>query len=387
MYLIDYKFSLYMATEQEEQGSSAGQVLQEKVIYLYQGACGFSGQQYPQHLGRQRVQSNDGKKKSQADRQLEYYSRQWPSVEMNTSTYSIPSPEYVKKWCMLTPRHTNTKGPERFLFHFKAYGLFCSREIQYGQLPGRVRDMLDMPYKQSNIMVQLREMPSRAADACWDAFHAALYEVYRCDKMAVVMFQFPLQFAPSEETLTYVEECRKRLDLRYHMAVEFRNRRWWTDASWRKRCTEVLKHLGVGWVSADELRHETYRDGSQDRKAVLPIALSVTSKEFHYIRIHRRSGMEERRLREEEIRAWGKRLGCIASQLDDGGHVYLLWGTEHRNVPQMNRDALEREINENVRIDGCSIRVVAAADVASCPMGSMTGIKRYFRSISDTDTC
>lgn len=374
-----------MATEKQEQGPSARQVPKGKVLYLYQGACGFSGQQYPQHLGRQRVPNNDGKRKSQADRQLEYYSRQWPSVEMNTSTYSIPSPEYVKKWCMLTPRPSGTNDHQKFLFHFKAYGLFCSREIQYGQLPSRVRDILDIPCKQPNAMLQLRELPSRAVDACWDAFHDALYEVYKCDKMAVVMFQFPLQFSPSEETITYVEECRKRLDLRYQMAVEFRNRRWWTDPSWRRRCSDLLRHLGVSWISADELKHETYRDGSVDKKAILPIALSVTSKEFHYIRIHRRSGMEERRLREEEISAWGKRLALIASQLEDGGHVYMLWGTEHRNVPQMNRDALEREIHDNVSIDGCSIHVVSASDVAGCQAGSMTGIKRYFRSVSDTN--
>jgi uncharacterized protein YecE (DUF72 family) len=64
--------------------------------------------------------------KTAVDR-LRHYSRSFPCVEIDTSTYAIPRQDQVREWLAAVP-----KG---FLFHIKAFGLFPSRSITPGALP------------------------------------------------------------------------------------------------------------------------------------------------------------------------------------------------------------------------------------------------------------
>jgi len=72
--------------------------------------------------------------------------------------------------------------------------------------------------------------------------------------------------------------------------------------------------------------------------------MDVTSAEFAYVRIHRRTGFEDRRLSREEIDRWARRIATIASQLDDGGIIFVFWGTEHRNEPLINGKNLSKAL-------------------------------------------
>ena len=79
--------------------------------YVCMGTCGWSddsigrcGRFYPPAAAASAVE------------RLRHYSRHFPCVEVDTSTYAIPQPDVVAKWAAATPAG--------FTFHVKAFGLF-----------------------------------------------------------------------------------------------------------------------------------------------------------------------------------------------------------------------------------------------------------------------
>lgn len=342
----------------EEQLKSQAQ----KTVLVYQGTCGWQGQQYPSRLHK--LNSKSGMK----DVKLEYYASQWPCSEVNTSTYAIP--RQVDSWCSSVP-----KG---FIFHFKAYGLFCSRSIEFGKLPAEVKQVLSTELstveQDPTTTISMSRMSPGAVSLCWAMFNDALNKAYMKGMLGVVMFQFHIGFAPSLANLQYIEECRKRLDARFDMAVELRNRKWLSDVQCCRECRNMMFRTGISWVSADELDHETYPRSQATNGSVLPIAQNVTNKEFHYIRIHRRTGFDERRLSEKEIDLWKRRIQTIAEQLEHNGRIYVLWGTEHKNVPTVNRDNLARSLSKNLN----SSDSVSESPNLILQRPFKRGIKRFF---------
>lgn len=64
----------------------------------------------------------------------------------------------------------------------------------------------------------------------------------------------------------------------------------------------------------------------------LPIAEGLATKDFFFVRVHRRTGKEERMLCVQEIGDWVARLQRMC---DAGlaGPIYFLWGTDWEDVP------------------------------------------------------
>lgn len=303
---------------------------------LLQGCCGWQDQQYPASV------------KKDATGKLQYYSRQLPSVEVNASTYTILNPTTTAAWCKAVP--------PGFIFHFKAFGLFCSKGSPYGNLPAAVRDMLP-PGRYSSSYVPMSELPQAAINTAWSLFLASLEPVYQAGKLGVVVFQFHLSYHPSESALAYILECRKRLDSRFPMAAEFRCRRWFIEEKWRRKTHAALSAQGIAWVAADELEHETFQKDKQQtglapgqNRIVLPVAVEVTIPDFFYVRVHRRSGKEERRLTNEEIAAWRERIDRVR-EAKLAGPIYFNWGTDHADIPLRNCRALKEALPEDLRFE------------------------------------
>jgi hypothetical protein len=141
------------------------------------------------------------------------------------------------------------------------------------------------------------------------------------------------------------------------MAVEFRCRRWFTDEKWRLKTHAALSSQGIAWVAADELEHETFQKDREQtgltpgqKRTVLPVAVEVTTPDFFYVRVHRRSGKEERRLTGDEIAAWRSRIEkVIEAKL--AGPIYVLWGTDHANIPLLNSRALHDALPEHLHFE------------------------------------
>lgn len=177
-------------------------------------------------------------------------------MQVDSSCYSIPSKDSVSKWI--------ESVPNGYVFHFKAFGMFCSQKCASNMLPRSVRTPQQHEY------VRLSEMEPENVDRLWQAFHSCLQPakevlitgsmystpVLPCfaemtrfptstgmqsNKLGCVLFQFHLSFTPSESNKRHVEWCRSRLDSSIDMAVEFRARAWFhPDAT-----DTVVRHVAI----------------------------------------------------------------------------------------------------------------------------------------------
>lgn len=270
---------------------------------------------------------------------LRHYSSHFSCVEVDTSTYAIPTPAAVARWVQSVPRG--------FRFHFKAFGLFCSKWCPAAAVPGHVRP--EVPLMAAD-RVTLSSLPPSATLKIWSAFNAAVLPAYETQRLGAVMFQFHLSFHPSPENKEHVRWCRQMLDPNYPMAVEFRDRAWVGEGQLPDTC-RFLEELDIALVAADELRHETLqRDREQtglppgEERELMPVAWAVTTPALFYVRVHRREG-SERVLSEEEIGAWGARLeSLLRSPLK--GPIYFMWGTDHEDQPILNARALAARVGQ-----------------------------------------
>lgn len=89
------------------------------------------------------------------------------TVQVDSSLYSIPSAFNVQKWVDSVP-----KG---YVFHFKAFGLFCgsTQGCPTNALPRRVREQL-ASYLLAKPTVTLKDLPDHAVKSIWAAFGACV---------------------------------------------------------------------------------------------------------------------------------------------------------------------------------------------------------------------
>ena len=378
------------------------------------GTCGWSGQQLAAWQGSQSA-SADSKKSA-----LATYAEHWPAVEVNSSNYAIPSCSTVESWVAATPSAS-------FTFAFKAFGLMTNKAVDPKALPSEAKARLNETQRGADRVTWDELEAAGGLELVWQAYNDALLVAYKGSQASgkyptVAMFQFPLSFRPTvgiigldrpalalrtpgvshadaltrappsavrpplarqAANLRHVLDCRRRLDVRCAMAVEFRDRAWFVGDA--KRDLDLLKRLrdrGIAMVHADELLAETFPSKNPRAEGavhkVLPISLDVTSKEFALVRIHRRTGVESRRLSEAEIARWRDRLVSIASQLDDGAPIFVWWGTEHANTPLVNGMHLQQALAGKP-----GIVVVRPAVDGSRPKRK-GGISRYFEVLGIT---
>lgn len=78
-------------------------------------------------------------------------------------------------------------------------------------------------------MVRLSDLPDAFVDALWQRMNEAVQVLFDGKMLGCVVFQFHTPFGATSEHIAYVAECRKRLDARFPMAIEFRSRAWYAS--------------------------------------------------------------------------------------------------------------------------------------------------------------
>lgn len=241
-----------------------------------------------------------------------------------------------------------------FLFHVKAFGIFCGNTVVAKSIPQHIRKAKSFAAEQR---LSLSGMEPDASSMLWADFNDCLDPIVTSGKMGCVVFQYHLDFAISQSSKECVEASARCLRPDVLMAVEFRNRGWlgWKESTpgMRDDCVlqstlEWLKSMrggmGVILIASDELVSETYpqatlkcRDdctpSSPDSSIVDVDASSVASgygvgmdgpvlptlltsypcSSAAYIRIHRREG-HARVLSSRQITAWADRITCLMSE-------------------------------------------------------------------------
>ncbi|HZK67491.1 MAG TPA: DUF72 domain-containing protein [Chloroflexota bacterium] len=183
---------------------------------IYVGTCGWS---YPTGEGRwDGVFYPSGKKMDP----LEYYSRFFDSVEINSSFYRPISPVNAANWAK--------KTPEDFRFTAKLYQKFTHPKM-YEEASGEVADLELEDFRR---------------------FKEGLAPLREAGKLGCLLAQFPASFKLDGESLTYLEDLVGQFE-GIPLSVELRHRSW-SDSPETFR---LLEFRGVSWCMIDEPKFRT----------------------------------------------------------------------------------------------------------------------------------
>ncbi len=167
------------------------------MLTVYIGTAGFSykdwiGAFYPQGISQRSM--------------LEYYSKEFPVVEINSTYYAIPAPRVMYAMAKRVPRG--------FQFTIKA-----NKEMTHEIDP---------------------------SSDVFERFKQAIRPVKDYGKLGCVLAQFPWAFKNTRENRDYLEVLARALE-GIDTVVEFRNSEWETLDTF-----ELLKELDLGYCCVDE---------------------------------------------------------------------------------------------------------------------------------------
>lgn len=206
---------------------------------IYVGTSGWS---YPTGEGRWDGVFYPGGKSTD---HLEFYSRFFKTVEINSSFYRPIFPNVAKSWVK--------KTPDDFKFTAKLYQKFTHPKM-FEEATGK---------------------PAEISLEDFDQFAAGIHPIAEAGKLGGLLAQFPPSFKRDEGTITYLEDLIRRLEV-YPLAVELRHRSWTDDPE----TFRLLESYGVSWCMIDEPK---FRTSVGD--------VPVTAK-LGYFRFHGRNAME-----------------------------------------------------------------------------------------------
>jgi len=172
--------------------------------------------------------------------ELEYYSRFFTTVEINSSFYRPPDPGYVYNWVK--------RVPDGFLFTAKLWQKFTHPKM-YKEATGE-------------------EAVIAQSDA--DLFNRSLEPLVKYNRLGALLAQFPPSFkndARGQQVLSAVI----RTFGEYRLAVELRHRSWSDDEG----TAAFLTENNVAWVQIDEPKFGT------SVAAEVPVTAEMAYFRFH----------------------------------------------------------------------------------------------------------
>ena len=202
---------------------------------------------------------------------LRYYATRFPLVEIDTSFYSIPSPQAARQWAERTP--------DDFVMNMKAFRLFTGHQTSPAVLPAEVREALPRVLKLKS-MLYFHEVPPELLDELWAQFTNALEPLQQAGKLGLVHFQFPPWLLRNRAGHAHVTHCVERM-ARYKLSVEFRNISW-LDAEHARETLDFQRELGVVHTIVDEPQGFTNS---------VPAVWETTVDDHALIRMHGRNAM------------------------------------------------------------------------------------------------
>jgi uncharacterized protein YecE (DUF72 family) len=283
---------------------------------IYCGTCGWTD--------RTLIQSGfyPAEVSSAADR-LDYYTRHFPVVEVDSTYYAPPSQRNAELWAARTPND--------FIFNIKAYQALTHHPVEVTRLPPEVRELLPASEAEKK-RIYLNTMPPEGQEILWNIHTEALRPLAEQGKLGCIPFQFPPWFRKNRNTVAYLEQLPDRLP--YPIAVEFRGGGW-MDEERQKSTLEILQRRGISYVVVDE---------PQGFKSSVPPVIAITAP-LAVFRFHGRNAETwekkgltpaERfnyRYREAELKEWTKPLHDMSQQAD---RVHVLFNNCHRDDAVVN---------------------------------------------------
>ena len=204
-----------------------------------------------------------------AEKRLRYYAERFPTVEVDSTYYALPSEKNARLWVERTP-----KG---FVFNVKAFSAFTGHGLEARALPKDLRPLLPDPEFQGRLP-QSKVSPE-LAEALWERFVSALWPLQAAGKLGYTLFQFPPWFRPSERAFETLKEVSTRARTAGHLpAVEFRHASWYGEGVW-PRVRNLLREWELVHVAVDAPR----------APGAPPLVPEVTHPEVAVLRCHGRN--------------------------------------------------------------------------------------------------
>lgn len=182
---------------------------------IYIGASGWS---YPGGEGTWKGFLYPGGKINE----LEYYSRLFNTVEVNSSFYRPPAPAIVRSWAR--------RVPAGFLFTVKLWQKFTHPGM-YAEATGQ------------DALIEQRDV---------DLFRQCLEPLAKAEKLGALLAQFPPSFKNDEYRHQVLKGIANAFS-DYKIAVELRHRSWSDD----KKTAALLRENHLSWVEIDEPKFDT----------------------------------------------------------------------------------------------------------------------------------
>jgi uncharacterized protein YecE (DUF72 family) len=153
---------------------------------------------------------------------LEFYSRYFDAVEINSSFYRPPLPNVTRSWAR--------KSPPQFHFTAKLYQKFTHPKM-YEEATGEAA------------LLKLED---------FQRFQQGIEPLMEAGKLGALLAQFPPSFKRDEESVDHLEDLIHRFQ-GYPLAVELRHRSWTEDP----QTFRLLESHGVAWCMIDEPKFRT----------------------------------------------------------------------------------------------------------------------------------
>jgi uncharacterized protein YecE (DUF72 family) len=272
---------------------------------------------------------------SSSEERLQYYSSQFPMVEVDSSYYGMPTRKNSELWVARTPSH--------FRFDVKSFSLFTQHPTNPKALPPDIREGIPAQLREKKSLY-LEQLPPEVVDAAWEAFRDALEPLQAAGKLGSVFLQFPPWLYPSTKNLAYVEQCQERL-YGFPVAVEFR-RREWLDERHLEGTLDFLRARGIPYVAVD---------APQGFDSSMPPVFDTTSPSLAVVRFHGRNHRNwnlkgappsvrfQHNYNDEELAEWVPRIQAMAEQ---AAEVHAIMNNNFSNWATANARRLEELLAE-----------------------------------------
>ena len=268
---------------------------------------------------------------SSAEARLRYYASIFPTVEVDSSYYSLPTTDTTKAWVERTP--------PGFIFHVKAFRLFTLHWAEPRVLPPDLR-----PLAPDGKRFYYASASNEFVDGLMERFIEALLPLDSAGKLGLVLLQFPQWVTPKSENRDHILAMKEALS-QFNVAVEFRNHTWLNGDT--DKTLHWLEDNGLTFVCVDE---------PQGFVSSVP-PLAAVSSDVAYVRFHGRNGntWEARTqssaerfdwyYREEELREWTTRVYALQEQARE---VHLLFNTNNQDQGPYNAIKLGRMLGQGL---------------------------------------
>lgn len=266
-----------------------------------------------------------------AAERLSFYAGHFPTVEVDSSYYTLLSEDVARLWVDRTP--------PKFIFNVKAFAWLTQHAAEANRLPAVIKSALPAELKSSS---RIKNPPAEALSLAFQMFWSALRPLREAEKMGLVLFQLPPYLVCRPKNFDYLAALPERLP-GARIAVEFRHASWTESPHRRDETLHFLRKHGLVYVSVD----------APPKSGLAPM-LGTTAADA-YIRFHGRNGENwfKRNLSaaerfkylyaERELAEWAGRL----KQLSGVQRAFAIFNNCYSNFGIMNATTMREMLSRS----------------------------------------